>query len=254
MSKIITPISFTRVPKLEFRQLVNSTIEIVGKNDPAALYIDGVYNLLLEAQPQLSKLVVVYRKHELTPAIQSLRNKRSDMITSILKMISSLTKANLSTMQEDLLLVQPFVDRYLKNILRERTRKVNESVEQMFATLQSDVVLNAAVTNVGLNVYFDELKSIDEQLQNLIKNRITTSSKRPRMFTRKIKTSVSEAMADLVNAIELAFKQHPEVDYMPLVNELNKLFTEFLVNMKSANTRFKNAVKAENEAQNTPAA
>ncbi|HRZ97611.1 MAG TPA: DUF6261 family protein [Paludibacter sp.] len=254
MSKIITPISFTKVPKLEFRQLVNRTIEVVAKYDPAALYVEGIYNLLLEAQPQLSKLQVVYRKHELTPDIQNLRVKRKDLFASIINMEKSMSKAKLSSMQEELLIVLPFVNKYFKNILGDKTWKANERIEQMFAMLESDSALKAAVTKVGLNVYLEELKTVDQKLQVSINNRISTSSKRPRMFTRTIKTTVSVAMTDLVNAIELAYKEHPEVDYMPVVNEINKLFKEFLVNIKSTATRNKNSVKTADEGQTTSAA
>jgi len=253
MSKIITPISFTKVPKLEFKQLVNHTVEIVAKNDPAALHIDGIYNLLLEVQPQLSKLKVVFRKHELTPTIQKLRSKRKELFASILKMQMTLSKAKLSTMTEELVIVLPFVDKYFKNILGDKTRKANERIEQMFAMLESDAKLKAAVTKVGLIVYIDELKTLDQDLQNTINVRLESGSKMPRMNTRKIKSTISIAMSDLVDAIELAYKEYPEVDYMPLVNEINLLFIEFSTNIKATVTRNKNSAKTENNTATTAA-
>lgn len=254
MSKIITPISFTKVPKLEFRQLVDGTIEIVAKNSPAALHIEGIFNLLLEVQPQLSKLVVVYKKNELTPVVQNLRTKRRDMLSSILKMSTSLTKANLSSMTNELTIVLPFIDKYFKNILGDRTRIANERIKQMFLVLESDEILKTALTKVGLNVFLDELKTLDQSLQNSINSRISSSSKLPRMNTRKIKTTVSIAMSDLVNAIELAHKEHSEIDYMPMVNEINKLFREYSTYIKSSKTRSRNSVKTVENVTETSAA
>ena len=39
--------------------------------------------------------------------------------------------------------------------------------------------------------------------------------------SRQIKSYVGEAVTDVINAIEIARKAHPEVDYVPMIKEIN---------------------------------
>ncbi|HET7732230.1 MAG TPA: hypothetical protein VFK73_00230, partial [Paludibacter sp.] len=87
MGKIITPISLTKVPKLEFPELVNNVTDIVREHNPATMHIEDQYNLLLEVKPQLSSLVVVNKKHPETKVLDGLRVKRKDVLQGLVRQI-----------------------------------------------------------------------------------------------------------------------------------------------------------------------
>jgi hypothetical protein len=63
----------------------------------------------------------------------------------------------------------------------------------------------------------------------------------PKMCTREVKTTLGSALTDLFNAITLAQKAHPELDYMPMVNEINVLLGSYQSKIKARMTRYKNA-------------
>ena len=50
-----------------------------------------------------------------------------------------------------------------------------------------------------------------------------------------------QAIVDLVHAIELARKAHPELDYTSLIAEINNLFTAVQSQIKAHSTRVKTA-------------
>ena len=251
MSKIITPIPFSRVPKLEFPELVNDFVAIVGKYDPAALHIDGMYNLLLEAQPQVSSLEVIYKKHPESEVVNALRIKRRDLLQAILAQAKSLSKANVASQAADLVLVLPFVEKYFGNIVSENSKTTTERIKQMSLVLESDSLLKAAITRVGLELYLNELKNLQQELEQSISKRRAAVAALPRSKTREVKTDLGVALSDVVEAIELAIKEFPALDYMPMVNEINKLFNEYLSDIKARATRSKNGAVSPDTAVGT---
>lgn len=244
MSKIITPISYSRVPKLEFPELVNSVKTIVGKYDPAALHIDGMYNLLLEAMPQLSNLKVVYTKQPETAVLATQRKNRKNLLGAVLTQTNALSRSNVASLSADMELVLPFIEKYFSYITSDNTKTATERIKQMFVTLDANAELGTAVTALGLKVYLDELRTLQTSFDQTFSHRLEANSARQRMNTKQIKTNVSTALSDLVNAIELARKEYPELDYLTMANEINELFVGYQSQIKARATRNKNATMA----------
>jgi len=71
-------------------------------------------------------------------------------------------------------------------------------------------------------VYVGELKAIQDEMDQLLKDRVTSLAERPKMRTPEIKRSVREAIENLFNRIELAMLENPAIDYRPLMNELTE--------------------------------
>ena len=255
MAKKITTVALSRIPKLEFPELINSVVEIVDKYDSAIYHIEGSHNLLLEVQPQLSNLEVVYTKSAETVELASLRNKRKYLLMAILNQSKAMKNTSISALSAQVKLVQPFVEKYFRGIIADNTRKRSERINQMFVSMEADVTLKAALSTVGLLVYMDELKTVQQALESKHSTRRASKSARVRMRTKEVKTSLAEALTDLLASIELARKQYSNVDYMPMVNEINELFVSFQSQMKAQRTRRKNialAIEAAKIAGSTP--
>ena len=60
---------------------------------------------------------------------------------------------------------------------------------------------------------------------------------------RALKTSIVTALTNLFKSIELARVEHPDVDYMPMINELNQLLVSYHSLIKNRITRSKNLAK-----------
>lgn len=254
MGRIITPIPFSRVRKLEFPELVNGVVSIVGKYDPAALHIEGMYNLLLEAQPQVSNLKVIYKKHPESAVLKGLRLKRKDLLMGIQNHVKGLAKARVASMTDEIDRVLPFAEKYFSNILNDNSKTATERIKQMFLDLEADAGLKAAVTKVGLGIYLDELDSLQQSFRNSIVKRRATAATEARPQTKQVKSDVGVALSDLVDAIELAYKEFPAVNYMPMVNEINKLFNEYLSDIKARSTRNKNGAASTDKTDTSTAA
>jgi hypothetical protein len=240
MGKIITPISLTKVPKLEFPDLVNGVADIVREYNPATMHIEDQYNLLLEVKPQLSSLVVVNKKNPETKILVGLRAKRKDVLLGLVRQTKSLAKPKLALQAPDLDLVIPFVNTYWADLISYNEKTISECLKQMFSAIEADADLRAAFTALGLNVLIDELKTLQASIVASINKQRKSTSEVPKMRTREVKSEVSEALTDLLKAIELAGKAHPELGYKPMVNEINVVLTSYQSDLKARATRNKN--------------
>ncbi len=244
MGKIITHISFSKVPKLEFPDLINGVADIVQAHNPAEMHIADQYNLLLEVKPQLSSLIVVNKKHPETGVLNDLRAKRKNVLLGLVRQIKSLAKPQLASQTPHLELVTPFVKTFWSHLLSYNDKTISERLKQMFSALETDAALSAAFTALGLNVLIDELKTLEAEIVASKSKRRKSASEQPKMRTREVKSEVGEALADLLKAIELAGKAHPELDYKPMVNEINVLLSSYQSDLKARATRNKNTTTA----------
>ena len=241
---MITPLTLSRIPKLEFPRLVKGFFEVMDKYGPDDHHVRGIYNLLDEKKSLLGSLKYKYTKLPQTDELRVLREKRKDVLKAIQKQKQSMIDANIASMASNMKLIIPFLNEYFGNILASSTEGRTTRIEQMFVALDANVELKAALTAVGLTVYIEELRTVQQQINLKIVERRTHVSELPKMVTKQVKAELTVAITDLRNAIELAAKEHPEVDYLPLVNEINALFVPFQAKIKSQNTRRKTAVAA----------
>lgn len=241
MGKIITPVPFSRVQKLEFPDLVNGVVSIVEGHNPATMHIEDQYNLLLEVQPQVSSLVVVNKKHPETKVLDGLRARRKNVLLAVMRQTKALAKANLESQTVQLRLVTPFVNTYWNDINTYNSKTITERLKQMLLAIEADSSLKAAFTALGLMIFIDELTTIQSNIKLSTEKRRKSRSTLPKMRTQEVKSVVGVALADMIEAIELARKAHPELDYMPMINEINVLLTSYQSDIKARVTRNKNA-------------
>lgn len=243
MKKYLFSLNFSRIRKFEYPELINGVVEIVEKHNPEQLGILGMYNLLLEVQPQLNELTVSYGSHPLTAELADYRIKRLKIIRSLLAQVTAIDKAGVSALTAHTAVALPFLQRYLTKLSAKNARIISEGVNKMLAELAGDDALKAAFTALNLTVITDELKKIQQSIKQNASLRRAELAGRAKADTNNIITNVTIALDNLLIAIELAKVEHSDLDYMPLMNELNGLIGNYQVLIKSRITRSKNLAK-----------
>jgi cell division protein ZapA (FtsZ GTPase activity inhibitor) len=244
MNKVIIPVPFSRVRKLEFPDLFNGVVEIVGRYNPSAMHVEGTYNLLLGAMPQLSSLVVVTKKHPESKVIENLRVRRKNVLLAIVNQTKALVRANLPSQAQHVTLVAQFVDTYWSDINSYNNKTITERLKQMLITLSVTLEVKSAFDLLGLSAFTNELQDIQSQLHISTEARKKSKSSIPKMKTREVKSHLGDLLSDLLDAIELARKANPNLDYMPIVNEINVFLSSYQADIKGRATRSKNAAVA----------
>jgi hypothetical protein len=96
---------------------------------------------------------------------------------------------------------------------------------------------------------------VQHDIEQAESERVLGQSIRPLMKTKIVKSVLADALANLFLRIESAQKEYKELDYNPLISELNELLRPVPAKIKSRSTRSKNLLasqKAAIEAASAP--
>lgn len=245
MTKIVQ-VPFSKVPKLEFPELVNNVVMVVSKHNPDQYNIRNFYDFLLEAQSQNSKLSASKRKTEESIELQTLKKKRYTVLSAIIGQTKNLEKVNLPEHANALSTVSVFIDGFFGKIRKDVSKIKTERVKQLFVQLDSNMNLQMAMQNVGLTPYLNELRGIQLNIDAKSAKNIEQNAARPKLKdTREVIAKMKLALTNLFRGIEFGVHAHPNVDYTPLINELNELLTKYRSEIKAKATRIKNAAQAD---------
>lgn len=88
--------------------------------------------------------------------------------------------------------------------------------------LAANETVRQAVEALGFDTFFALLQAELTRFNAIYKERRKTLSEREKARSQKIKRKLYFLLRQLFTAIELAEIQHPELDYSPLISELNQ--------------------------------
>ncbi len=244
-------ITFSRLWKNEFRDLVNKVVGFMTQHNPEALKLEFVYTKLLEAQAELSKLQVRQSSHPTSEEILEIRAKRSKLIRVILAQIRVLNSTNTVYSVPSLGMVTAFTKRYLTPILNSNSSTKNDILSEMFTTLDNDESLTTAITTLNLKNHFDELRTFNLSYNQRTMERSAENGNRLKVQTAIARANAEVALSNVLKEIELMAMKHPELDYTHLVNSLNEEFASYRFQLKSRSTRRKSNTFAKMNDINT---
>lgn len=246
--KVLVIFSLSKVRKSELPEIMNAILAIVEKYDPVALKIVGMYNLLAELRPLLDKLVVQYDGYPNPKEFDAQRKLRNKLLSAILSNLWSVENVEVTTKAEQAALAVPFLNQYLKGITSVNSSVKNGRVNQLLNNLDNNDSMNDALDTLGFTDYIVQLKSCQQYLNRATNHRREVLAIRPLFNNQDAQTRIVNAIDNLLNAIELAKVEHTELDYMPLINELNVFLSSKQALIKSRETRRKNTVAKKTKA------
>lgn len=239
MDKKIVSFSFLKVRKDEFPDLVNGVIRIGEKHNLETLGILGMFNLLKGLQSGLDELTVINKSHPLTEEIKAERKRRGSIIVAVLSQVTAIRKANLASETSSAALVVPFMKRYLAGLNLENVKTISGRLKKMLAAIEKNAALKTALSDLGFTVYLNELAQIQQSIDENTDQRTSDLSERPKAKTKEVRNSIGTALENWLNSTELARVEHVDLDYMPLINELNEWLATYQTLIRSRTTRSK---------------
>ena len=219
--------SYQRIHQNESSTLINGVNAILGNYDTVALDIKTWSDQLQNQGSELNAVTEINRKH---PAMDDVKIHLKDRksLLGVLKtqslVLERLPIGSISSHQAKVLV---FLKRFVRNINTYNYKEVDKIVAQMFRLIEEDEALRLSLAEVGMMVYFDELKVIQEKIILCQTTVVKFKSELPKEKTATIKKSAVKALNNLIESIELGKIKHPELDTTPLTNELESFLSEF---------------------------
>ena len=222
MEKILQ-FPFHRVQKLEYPIVYNRSLAIVEKHKPAELFLSEIVNAVKAKQPLADSLKVQKRDHPLTGSLLNQAKMRKCYTNALWNQIKMLNKANenAAVKDEKAAAVFSFSKTYFESFFTKRASLRGQITTQFLSDLEENAEMKQYFTDFGLIILTGKIKEIHLSMQLALAQRTAELSIRSKAETMRITRDLSESLRTLFNAVNVAMVAHPEVDYQPLVNELN---------------------------------
>lgn len=236
----IMNLSYSRLLKLEVPQLAKQVLGIVEKHSPEALLVEKAFNDFDALKPEIESLIVGYGPHPLTPQIEALRQERLLYATSISFQVRGLTKGYIEGTDDEVKIVTHAVNLYLRNLRKNNEEVINEKIDQLLSEIESNEELEVAMSTLGFTKYFNDLRSAHSRLKVLLFRRNASIAERPKGVGPIALKAVRDGMKVMFNRIEAAQMDNKDLDYTPLISELNENLIRYSGLIKTRETALKN--------------
>ena len=229
--------SFFKVRRSELPEMTEEILKSVEKHNPVTLKIAGMYNLLSELRPLLNILAVKYDGYPNSEVVRAQVKMRNNLLSAIRSHIVAIEKAGVTTTAQQAQLAVPYLKSYLSGIYTVSPIVKSGRVNQMLKGLTDNDEMNDALNALGLATYMDELRACQQSVNQGETRRKEILAIRPKFNNKDAKVRITSAIEHLLKAIDLAKVEHTDLDYMPLINELNVVLTNRKTVIKSRSTR-----------------
>ncbi len=222
---VINRLPDSKLLKLEVPELAENVIGIVTKHDPEVLQIEPVFNLLLAKQSEISKLKAPYGVDPIRLELKLLREKLMLDVSAIKLHLKRLYK---TTDKNELQLIQTVMNRYFAYLYKSRNiKEVKQKITGFLDDVKSDVELSTALSKFDFTDLVSNLGVSLFDVREVSSKRVSKLSQRPADRTQDLTTTVLDSIEYVFKEIEVAQLRNPDLDYAPLVNELNVLLYKY---------------------------
>lgn len=246
---VLLNLRLSKLWKLERVEYANQVIKIVDEHDPEALKISDMYNLLVARQPEIDQLNVRYRAHPMTVSIQHLRSLRGLHISNILGRLKLVRKEK-GDLDGDVRLVRTEIDRHFGNFRSSKNEAIKiQKVDKFNTAVEASQELEEALSELGFTSLMNDLRSVHSRIKSNSELRNKSIAARPQTKTNDLQKVVDDSIVNLFTDIRLAMLRNPEINYNPLIADLNKVTLNFdnYINIRMGQSERKAEEKAENE-------
>lgn len=244
MEQKIVSLPFSKLLKLEVREVALDVIRIIETHDPELLQIKPMYDVFLAQKPKMTALSVPYKGHPASKILVRLRRERNVHVNSIKFELKKAIALDPTGDDKTVVLLQNEINRFLKDFYSSENDSIRNSKLNIFIDeIDNNEPLAQAMQSLGFITLLNNLKLNLTDIVAQINIRTKSKSKRSKVKTEVLRKQVVKAVTNMLNEVYLAQFKNPELDYAPLFNELNERLKEidWLVSIRLANNEKKAA-------------
>lgn len=212
----------SRVPNIEFGQAYTRSVEIAESYEPEELQILTPFTHVKDAISLAAELVAKPKKQALTAVQAASISKMQKQAATLLKHVRALQGEPNQASATDIAHVFHFVEKHLKGLRKSNSYRQVRIIQGMVDEMNQNVTVKQAVETLGFSKFFEILHDEFLKFDTVYKQRRKTLAEKEKARNLKIKRKLYFLLRQLFTAIEVAEIQHPELEYTPLINELNQ--------------------------------
>lgn len=245
-----------KIQSLSFRQLWNSEhplvynrlAAIVESHQPEQLHLSNALGRVNTHLPLLAKIEAQERGSSLSKSLQNTDMRRDSFISAITGTVRAHSAADIPDKRADVEYAANWLNKHNVGTLSAANyTSETERLADMLAEITRDTRLKTALDALYLTTYADELAKINAEFEQLFVQRSKELASIEPVDSRSIRDAADADMRKLFSLIELYQEEYPDVDYIPLVRELNSLLGYYKAQLSARAGRRKSGANIENE-------
>lgn len=246
--KTLEKLDFAKLWNSEHPRVYNRLITIAEKHNPADLHLTGAVTRAKAHLPELEKIEAIERGSMLSKQLQALDNRRDNLIWAITGLTQSLATADMPDTRDHVQRVAAFLAKHdARSIPQANYTSESERIDDMLADAERNPELQASIAALNMGVYVTELTQVNSEFEMLFMQRTGEGASAISVDSKAIRTEADKDMRRLFRFIELYQLEYPDVDYLPLVRELNQLLNYYKTQLAARATRRKSGVDTDTE-------
>jgi hypothetical protein len=248
MKTKIFRVHYSSLRNSEFTTVYNQLIAICEKHDIPAFHLDKSYGELISYRPKLSSLEVYLRKNDKLEAVGKIDHER-DILTNItIHVVKAYSVADLQEIKPHCELLETLLIKHnAKTIASDSRAAETERLKKLETDVNANANIQIALSVLGLTPVVGRLFAANHEYDSLFKDYIAEKGAEQHINIPLLRQDCTKSVTQFIDAVEYSAYIYEDIDYMPFVNELNKLNQYYSQQLKARATRRKNGNKTEEE-------
>ena len=121
-------------------------------------------------------------------------------------------------------------------LIQKNRNALGDILSEMYRELDAKPTVMDAIVNLNLRVHFDELRQLQDGFNQTFIQRSNAKNEGSKVVTQDVRLEAEVVITKLLKEIDLMQMKHSELDYNPLINNLNDTFTLFMSRAKTRTT------------------
>lgn len=218
----------------EFFQVGDQTLVAIESNNAEALKLRGVVNLFVESLAAGRTKTELQRMHPLSSSITGLAEHIDDVVMAVMNINKGHKRTVPAEQKSSAVITVPFIEKSLSGFLSQNSFVKSEWLKTLFSEMDSNNTLSAAHTAMSLKPLLDDLRQSHTEL--VAKRNQRTREKLPQPAESNLAQiqHAKRMLRNLFTAIETNALLEPELNYKPLIANINSIVSEVMrvVNMR----------------------
>lgn len=238
---------------IEFPLVATRTITIAKKYDTTSMHLGKSFGELSSFVPQLEAVEIFERKNAKNVQGQGFDRERDILINVARKIVNAYEPVEMPE-------VRPHYETLDALFAKHEAAKIASSgltseTQKLFLLekdVTSDPAVQEAVNVLGIRLITDRLFAVNREFDDLFHEIIAEKSALEKIDVVALRKSCTKALGQFFDAIQYCAFEHEDVDYMPLVKELQALNNYYIQQLKARATRRKSGKNTGEEEPITP--
>jgi hypothetical protein len=237
----------------EFVLVAIYIIDICGKHNNEVLHLGKSYSELLTFRSSLESLKVYVRKNEKLTRLGQSDDERDDLIRCVGKVVDGYEGIYLPEIRTNYEILSSLLDAHkAKTIASDSRTSETERLQKLEADVNASAGIQTAFAQFGLQPVVNRLFAANREYDALFREYISSKSVEEHTDTRELRKNCTKALIQYFDAVQYCAFAHEDLDYNPLINELNQLGEYYSQQLKARETRRKNSKATDEEPSIEP--